>query len=565
MSPMEPTVVSETVPMSLAISVSPRGKAPIAEARAEPWRAPLAMIVVTGLALRVGYVYLFRHHVRLTGDAFYYHYQANLLATGKGFINPYSLYYGLKVVPGASHPPLWTLVLALAAVVGIKTFFGQLLYSAGVGALSVALVGMAGREVAGRRAGLIAAGVTAVYPVFLIDDGSLLAETLVVPLTALVVWAFYRLWHRPSLARAALLGALCALCALTRSELVLLVGFLALPAGLLLRGRSWRTRLRLSAASVIAALCIFAPWWAYTLPRFSHPEFLSDQLGVTLASANCNQTYHGRLLGYWSFNCIKAPTKPGADASAADKALRSTAIHYVEHHLGQVPVVMAARLGRAFGVFVPWQEIDLEWARIGRPRLPATIGLFSYYLIAVTAVGGAVVLRRRRVTLFPVAVILGEVAIVAVAIFGQTRYRTPLDVVLVILAGVALDHLRTERSKGPGRHTMRSRGAPRPVVSAASASPVAPDVAPPFEFEPEPAFEFEPEPAFEAAPEPEDVDRRPPTESGGISASPDTGIDSSDSFWSRPKRPDGHRGAPDAGPDGTSDTRYHRRPWPGRQ
>jgi len=447
--------------MSLAISVGDRPLTTSTERSAVAWRTPLASIVLVGLALRVGYIYLYRHHVPLTGDAFYYHYQANLLASGKGFINPYSLYYTLKVVPGASHPPLWTLVLALAAVIGIKTFFGQLLYSCVIGAASVALVAMAGREVAGPRAGLIAAGITAVYPVFLIDDGSLLAETMVVPLTALVVWAFYRLWHRPSLPRAALLGALCALCALTRSELVLLVGFLALPAGLLCRGRSWRSRVGLCVASLVAALCIFVPWWAYTLPRFSHTELLSDQLGVTLASANCNQTYHGRLLGYWSFSCAKGPTTPGEDASAEDKALRSSALHYIDHHLDRVPVVMAARFGRAFGVFVPWQEIDLEWARIGRPRLPATIGLFSYYAIAVLAVGGAVVLRRRRVTLFPAVIILGEVAVVAVAIFGQTRYRTPLDVVLVILAGVALDHLRQQRRRAPGRHVRSSRGAPR--------------------------------------------------------------------------------------------------------
>ena len=400
---MEPTVVSETVPMSLAISVSPRGTAPITEPRAAPWRTPLAMIMVAGLRSAGG--------VRLRSTVTTSSSPATPSTTttrpiswptGKGFINPYSLYYGLKVVPGASHPPLWTLVLALAAVLGIKTFFGQLLYSAAIGAVSVALVGMAGREVAGPRAGLIAAGITAVYPVFLIDDGSLLAETLVVPLTALVVWAFYRLWHRPSLARAALLGALCALCALTRSELVLLVGFLAVPAGLLLRGRSWRTRLGLSAASLIAALCIFAPWWAYTLPRFSHPEFLSDQLGVTLASANCNQTYHGRLLGYWSFTCVDAPTKPGAGRVGGRQGPS------VERHplRGAPPRSGPGRRGGTLRARLRCLRAVAgdrpRMGSIGRPRLPATIGLFSYYLIAVTAVGGAVVLRRRHVPLFPV-------------------------------------------------------------------------------------------------------------------------------------------------------------------
>ena len=322
--------------------------------------------------------------------------------------------------------------------------------------------GDGGARGGGRRVGLIAAGITALYPVFLIDDGSLLAETVLVPLVAMLVWAFYRLWHRPSIPRAALLGALSVLCALTRSELVLLVVFLAAPAGLLCRGLAWRKRLGLCAASVIAALCVFAPWWAYTLPRFSHTELLSDQLGITLASANCNQTYHGRLLGYWSFACTKGPTTANEDASAADQALRSQAIHYVEHHLGDVPAVIGARFGRAFGLYVPWQEIDLEWARIGRPRLPATIGLYSYYVLAALAVAGAVVLRRRRVTLFPVAIILAEVILVAVAIFGQTRYRTPLDVVLIILAAVAVDHWMDQRARGPARHAVT---APAPAAT----------------------------------------------------------------------------------------------------
>jgi 4-amino-4-deoxy-L-arabinose transferase-like glycosyltransferase len=398
------------------------------------------IVVVVGLGVRIGYVYLYRHHVVPTGDAFYYHYQADLLARGKGFVDPYSLFWARQVVPGANHPPLWTLVLGMAAAFGSTTFFAQLLWSSAIGALSVVVVAVATREVAGPRAALIAAGLAALYPVFIVNDGSLLAETLVVPLVALVVWAFYRLWHRPTLPRAAVLGALCALCALTRSELVLLVVFLAVPAGLFCRGRSWRRRLALSGVALAAALCMFGPWWAYSVPRFSHPEFLSDQLGVTLAAANCDQTYSGRLIGYWWNGCEVAVVTPaGKDASARDVQLRHIAIDYIEHHAGRVPVVMAARLGRALGVFRPGQQISLELEVLGRPRLPATIGLFYYYVLAALAVAGAWVLRGRGLPLVPFAVVLGEVVLVAVAIFGQTRYRTPLDVVLVILAAVALD------------------------------------------------------------------------------------------------------------------------------
>jgi 4-amino-4-deoxy-L-arabinose transferase-like glycosyltransferase len=432
------------------------------------WRLRLVLVVVVGLAVRVGYVFLYRRHITPSGDAFYFHYQADLLASGKGFIDPYSLFWARQVVPGATHPPLWTLVLALAAALGSTTFFAQLLWSCVIGALSVAVVAMAAREVAGPRAGLIAAGITALYPVFLIDDGSLLAETLVVPLVALVVWAFFRLWHRPSLPRAALLGALCALCALTRSELVLLVVFLALPAGLVCRARSWRRRLAMCGVALVGALCMFAPWWAYTVPRFSHTELLSDQLGVTLASANCNQTYSGKLLGYWYDPCEVAILTPKAkDASVRDADLRQEAIHYVEHHAGRVPAVVGARVGRALGLFRPGQEIDLEWAVLGRPRLPAAIGLGCYYVLAVLGVAGAVVLRGRRLPLLPFAVILSEVVLVSAVIFGQTRYRTPLDVGLVILSAVAIDRfidlrsLRWRRAvqRASARHPSAPKGA----------------------------------------------------------------------------------------------------------
>ncbi|HEY5024001.1 MAG TPA: glycosyltransferase family 39 protein [Acidimicrobiales bacterium] len=428
------------------------------------WRLRLVLVVVVGLAARVGYVFAYRRHIAPTGDAFYFHYQANLLASGKGFIDPYSLFWASKVVPGATHPPLWTLVLALASALGSTTFFAQLLWSCAIGAASVAVVAIAAREVAGPRAGLIAAGITALYPIFWVDDGSLLAETLVVPLVALVVWAFYRMWHRPSLPGAALLGALCALCALTRSELVLLVVFLALPAALVCRARSWRRRLAMGGLALAGALGMFAPWWAYTVPRFSHPELLSDQLGVTLASANCDQTYGGRLLGYWDDRCeVEILTPKAADASVRDDDLRRDAVHYVEHHAGRVPVVMAARVGRALGVFRPGQEIDLEWSVLGRPRLPATIGLCCYYLLAVLGVAGAVVLRGRRIALLPFAVVLAEVIVMSAVIFGQTRYRTPLDVVLVILGSVALDrgidlHSLRRHHLTRGRGERRARG-----------------------------------------------------------------------------------------------------------
>jgi hypothetical protein len=47
-----------------------------------------------------------------------------------------------------------------------------------------------------------------------------------------------------------------------------------------------------------------------------------------------------------------------------------------------------------------------------------------------------------------------EVVVVTAAIFGQTRYRVPLDVVLVVLAAVSLDRMLP----GRGAHARRRPG-----------------------------------------------------------------------------------------------------------
>jgi len=427
--------------------------------RSRRWHLQLIAISLVGLALRIGYVLLYRRHAAPTGDAFFYHYQANLLVSGKWFINPYQYFYFRHAVPAADHPPLWTLVLALASLVGVKSFFGQILWSCLVGSVAVWLVGLAAREITGPRTGLIAGGIAAVYPNFWINDGSLLSETLVLALTALTVLMFYRLWNRPTFSRAGWLGCACALDALARSELVLLVPVFVIGAGLLVRRQGVVRRLGFCAMAALAAGATFVPWYAYNQSRFSNSVPLSSQLGVTLATANCNATYYGKLLGYWSLGCaLRVHTTKGADPSVQDHEYREAAIHYAERHKSRVPVVVAARLGRELDLYRPLQQIDLEWSILARPRLPAYIGMGAYYLCFVLAIAGLVVLRRRRIPVSPFVAFMVVTLLVAAATFGQTRYRTALDAAIVILASVAISQFfsPTERRQRRGKHALRS-------------------------------------------------------------------------------------------------------------
>ncbi|MGA2520858.1 MAG: glycosyltransferase family 39 protein [Acidimicrobiales bacterium] len=414
------------------------------------WYRQLAGVSAVALCIRVTYVLVSKRHAVPAGDAFYFHLQADLLVTGKGwFIDPWAWSLHHAVVQSAYHPPLWTLVLALPAALGAQSFLSQLLWSCVVGSAAVAVTGLAARHAAGPRAGLLAAAIAAVYPNYWLNDGSGLSETLVLLLVAAVVLVSYQLWRSPSLTRGALLGALCALAALTRAELALLVPLVLVPVCLVARHADLRRRVALAATGITVALLTVAPWIGFNLSRFDHVELISSEFGTGLASANCNSTYYGPFIGYWSFACQSrrdcgvVPVQ--ADESEADVRCRSIGWAYIRHQSSQLPVVTLARVGREFGFFAPIQQLNLDG---GFPRLMsfeqrpfdwAVVGLGMYYCLLAAAVGGVVLLRRRGATVLPLVGVLVNVVVAAMLLYGSTRFRTPFEVVLAILGGVALE------------------------------------------------------------------------------------------------------------------------------
>jgi len=399
--------------------------------------------VLVGVIVRVVYVAATQWHVPLGGDAEFYRGQAVLLVRGQTFIEPFSFAYtlGTRVEPSAAHPPLFTLVLALGYRLGINTVDASRLLCCVLGGMGVGMVGLLGREVAGRRVGLIAAGLAAAYPVWWVTDGLVLAEVLYVPLVAGLLLLAFRLWRRPSPMAAAGLGVAGGLAALTRSEGLLLLVLVAVPLVSCLRTQSLRRRAGLAAVVLGSAAVVVSPWVGYNLSRFELPVLMSTNEGGVLADSNCDATYHGTYLGWFVFAC-----HPGheialkGDESERTRDMRDGALWYVRHHLGRVPVVVAARLGRTWGVYRPLQTITLDsYGRWGSGE--SLLMLISYYALAIGAVVGAVVLGRRGITLLPFIATLVSVALTVAVFYGLVRLRTPADVALVVLAAVGIDGL----------------------------------------------------------------------------------------------------------------------------
>jgi 4-amino-4-deoxy-L-arabinose transferase-like glycosyltransferase len=438
--------------------------------------------MLVGFGIRLGYLFGWQNPGHDIGDSYYYHHGANLFAAGRGFPNPFELRKYHQYWPDAQHPPLTIILLAIPSVLGLRTYFDHQVFSCLIGAVSIGVVGLAGRRMAGARAGLVAAFLAAVYPGLWLNDPMVLSETPSILAGALTLLAAYRLVARRTVWRAGWLGAVLAADILVRAELALLAAFLVAPLLLLARDVPWRRRLTQLGAAAGACVVLLAPWVGYNMSRFSQPEFVSTGLGSTLIVANCDSTYHPPLLGWWFYQCGQNDI-PKGDLSDRDVGYRHQAFTYISDHSGEVPKVIAARIGRLWGFYAPNQQLQLD--RIENRQLTFDrVALWMLYAFDGLSVAALIVMRRRRVPSWPPVALIVSVTLSAGMIYGTTRFRAAAEPVMVLLAAVALDAamgLLWGWRPGAGGRPATAATAGDGVAAGGGVSPPAPN--------PEPAAE----------------------------------------------------------------------------
>jgi hypothetical protein len=257
-------------------------------------------------------------------------------------------------------------------------------------------------------------------------DASLRSESLYLPLIALVLLLAYGLRDRPGWRRAALLGGAIGLAALTRSEALLLVPLL-LP---------WR-KPKLAVVVVAACFVVIAPWLARNWITFDRPTAISTNEGGLLAGANCHSAYYTELIGTWACFPRNDPAW-GTNEAVISSHLRKRALNYASDHAARVPAVVAVRVLRVWDVWKPRSSALFEASIADRHIDAQRAAMVSLYLLAPFAIGGAVVLRRRREPLRVLVVPIVFVTLVAALSYGSTRFRVAAEPAVVVLASVGV-------------------------------------------------------------------------------------------------------------------------------
>ncbi|MBI2706329.1 MAG: glycosyltransferase family 39 protein [Actinobacteria bacterium] len=405
------------------------------------------------------------------GDANFYYGQGRMIAAGRGLGQPlqWLLLGDSAWHPSAAHPPSWPLTLALFNKLGLATITQQRLMAGVIGAVSVFLIGLAAKQITGRlRAGVVAASVAAVNPLFWISEGKLMSETMYVPAVTLIVMSSYSFWRRPRPATAVWLGAAIAFGQLTRAETGMLAFILVFPLAFLLRTRlSKKSCVTLGLLAFLTVQVLTLPWGLRNLTSFRNPVLGTSGTGTVLLQNSCDAAYEDPdFLGFTNIRCLTEDPEaramlvneglmPGSDTdeSEFDKRFREKAIEYIKAHPERTPVVVAARIGRAWG-WGPQGTLTVDGGTDPPNSLfptgfeergywPSLVGLAFYYGTLPAAVFGLAVLRRRHVPILPFVVLFVMYTITTVVSGALTRYRAGIDASLVILASVALDALWT--------------------------------------------------------------------------------------------------------------------------
>lgn len=408
--------------------------------------AVLGVILLVALGVRVAYVLGVAQDDEHFYDAAYYELQARTIVDGHGYTDPFQYLPGAphRSTPAADHPPLTVFALVPAVAIGnglgLDAEDTQLMMRfeimfVGLGA--VLLIGLLGRELAGDRTGLIAAGIAAVYPYLWVNDGLIMSEAFATAAVAGALLLMLRLLRNRTLSLALGLGLVCGLAALARAELLLLAPLLGLPLFVSLKDLAWSRRFAIVGTIAAGTLLLVGPWVAYNLSRFDDPTLLSTNDGTAMLASNCESAFYGSATGLTDLSKCIPKVAPAGDQSVVSRIYRTQAIDYMKAHKSRTPVVVLARVGRDWGLFRPGDMLDWNKAE-GRPSWVTGLGMVFYYPILAFAIAGIVVLKRRRTRQWPILMPPLIVTVGTLLSYGQTRFRVPAEPSLVILAAVAI-------------------------------------------------------------------------------------------------------------------------------
>ena len=364
----------------------------------------------------------------------------------------------LPDVPSAYTQPLYAWFLAALYWPLERSWVVVGLAQTGVAVATALVVLLIGRRLSSVRTGVIAALVATLHPYLVWHDVHVNREILDGLLLALIVLFALTAYERASAGYAIATGAVAGLAILSNARLLLLPLVLA-PYG------AWRAvgrRTLLTLLVVAAAAVVVAPWVVRNQVVIGCATVTTDSRA--LWKANNPATHDVLARGGWIDDVPDLPNVPPwpekaagisvAAAKAVDECEQSSfyrdeVLDFWRDHPGEKARLAAQAVGMLWSPFLSVEADDPGQQGLSDLMQRTVEPAFTLILYAL-ALWGALLAPRRFVAL--AALMLGFNTVMAMVFAGTTRYRTPWDFLLALLAAFALERaweLVRERRREP--------------------------------------------------------------------------------------------------------------------
>ena len=371
-------------------------------------------------------------------DTYFYHYSADRLAEGSGYVVPWT---GAET---AHWPPGYTFFLA-----GLYWLFGPhvaigWIANIVLGTLTCVAVYIAGCLILSQRAGAVAGLLLAVFPGHIFFSSLLLSETLftflvVVAMTLTLLVA--RQGRDTGMARLILLGVVVGAAALVRGQGL----FLLIAAALFwwLSTADWRRALRWAAVVGVTSLAVIVPWSIRNYVAMNSFVFISTNAGGNLWLGN-HEGATGRFMWMadeWMRRRYANLPEPQREVAVSNLALRE-GLKFMFTHPADELRLSATKLRALYED----DEEGLWW--IHRPKVGRRVGSigviadvadgFYFAVLAVSAGGLAYWLRRRRSAVALPLLVVGVFTLGQLPFFADPRFHFPMLPSFCLLAAVGV-------------------------------------------------------------------------------------------------------------------------------
>jgi len=388
-------------------------------------------VLVLAVAVRAGYVLVVMRHYHPQSDDMQYVEMAKRFAAGQGIASSFPYGY---LHPTAFRPPVYPALLgSWYWLVGASVGAAQVL-NVVIGALVVVAGAVLATRFGGRTAGLVAAGLLAVYPPLLANDGAALSEPVAL---LILLGALLALLDSRALPAGALVGLL----VLTRPSAQLYVPVLAVLL--------WhRVGIRRAAVLLAAAAVVVLPWVVRNDAVVGRPVVVTSN-GFNLAATWSPEALRtGRFVDAY-YNPAFARIR-GDIAGAGrlregpvDAAFRAEGIHGLRSHLNVVPARLVDNARYLFDV--GWRTTDAAEVKDGRSLRFRHAGLPLVWAVCVAGVVGLWRLRRHPDAL-PLIISAGYFVGIALVAVSPPRLRAPFDVLACIGVAALVVQLARQRA-----------------------------------------------------------------------------------------------------------------------